>query len=54
MRTGYVSERELQNNKNKKEITNIPGVRNAKTDFSSDEAKSAVNTLCIDEHFCKI
>ena len=22
--------------------------------FSSDEAKSAVNTLCIDEHFCKI
>ncbi len=26
----------------------------ALSDFSSDETKSAVNTLCIHEHFCEI
>ncbi|WP_298483439.1 hypothetical protein, partial [uncultured Ruminococcus sp.] len=26
----------------------------APSDFSSDETKSAVNTLCIHEHFCEI
>ena len=30
------------------------GVRIAQTDFSTNETKSAGNTLCVAEHFCEI
>ena len=37
-----------------KEIMNSSGVQIAKSDFSSDKAKSAVNNWFINEHFHKI
>ena len=37
-----------------KEIMNSSGVQIAKSDFSSDKVKSAVNNWFINEHFHKI
>lgn len=37
-----------------KKIMNSSGVQIAKSDFSSDKAKSAVNNWFINEHFHKI